>query len=191
MQCPPLQGERVVKREGEDPFKHPVVQKWHEYFLENWFSNKRIAFLLPCTSIKPYNRSATHKLAYSIAKNIDYIQFYSVSEPMLLVPREYENCYPFNSYDYPPSMMTKEEKEEFINLLARALKHIFPMHEKIIAVLPKHHLEITQKASEISNVNIEFHPYGRLAFKTISNTLNEIIIEDTNLTSLEKISNTP
>ncbi|AWR96476.1 hypothetical protein DFR86_02190 [Acidianus sulfidivorans JP7] len=190
MECPPLKGERVVKKIGEDPFKYAVVTEWHKYFLENWFSYKKIAFLLPCTSIKPYNRSATHKLAYSIAKDVDYIQFYSVSEPMLLVPKEYENCYPFNSYDYPPSMMTKEEKEEFITLLSKALIHISHMHERIVAVLPKHHLEIAQKASEISGVKIEFHPYGRLAFKTISSVLKEIITYNGNSTNLEKISST-
>lgn len=175
MECPPLKGERIVKTDGLDPFKHPVVQTWHKYFLDNWRSSKEVAFLLPCTSIKPYYKSATHRLAYSIARDVNSIQFYSVSEPMLLVPREYEDCYPFNSYDYPPSKMTEEEKEEFVILLSKALAHISKMHTRIVGVLPAHHYRIVKKASELAMVDIELHSYGRLAFKTISEVLREVI----------------
>lgn len=174
MQCPPLSGPPIIKKDGVDLFKNPIVRKWYDFFIENWQSKKEIAFLLPCTSIKPYNRSPTHKLAYSIAKGKDYIQFYSVSEPMLLVPREYEECYPFNSYDYPPSMMTEEEKKEFVDLLSIMLRKISSQHERIIAVLPRHHYNIVSRASEKAGIKIEMHPYGRLAFKTISDVLKTL-----------------
>lgn len=175
MECPPLHGERVVKRDGEDPFKHPVVKQWHEILLNEWKSNKQYAVLLPCTSVKPYHLSPTHKIAYSIMRGYEeLVQFYSVSEPMLLVPKEYEDCYPFNSYDYPPSLMTKEEKEEFVELLSKALLRISTMHRAIVGVLPKHHYEITKRASVLANVKIELYPYGRLAFKTISEVLNSL-----------------
>ena len=175
MECPPLKGERVVKRDGEDPFKHPVVMEWHKILLNEWKSNKEYAILLPCTSVKPYHLSPTHKLAYSIMKEYeDKVQFYSISEPMLLVPKEYEDCYPFNSYDYPPSLMTIEEKEEFVELLSKVLLKISNMHKVIVGILPKHHYEITKRASELSNVKIELYPYGRLAFKTISQVLNSL-----------------
>ena len=165
-------GEKIIKKPGFDPFQHPVVKKWHEYFLNNWHSNREIALLLPCTSVKPYNKSATHKLAYSLLRKYkleDKVQVYSVSEPMLLVPRELENCYPFNSYDYPPSLMTEEEKQEFIRLLSIALSHIHNIHKRIIAVLPKHHYKIVYEASK--NIQIELYPYGKLAFKTIANVI--------------------
>ena len=175
MNCPPLHGERIVKRDGEDPFRHPVVREWHKILLDEWKSDKQYAVLLPCTSVKPYHLSPTHKLAYAVMRGYeDKVQFYSVSEPMLLVPREYEDCYPFNSYDYPPSSMTSEEKEEFVELLSRALLRISTMHKNIIGVLPKHHFEITKRASELTNVEMELHPYGRLAFKTISQVLNSL-----------------
>jgi len=175
MKCPPLSGERVVKRDGEDPFKHPVVKKWHEILLNDWKSYKDFVVLLPCTSVKPYHLSPTHKIAYSIMKGYeDIVQFYSVSEPMLLVPREYEDCYPFNSYDYPPSLMTSEEKEEFVELLSKALLKISTMHKVIVGVLPKHHFAITKRALELANVKIELYPYGRLAFKSISQVLNNV-----------------
>ncbi|MBB5253580.1 DUF5591 domain-containing protein [Sulfurisphaera ohwakuensis] len=175
MQCPPLHGERIIKREGEDPFKHPVVRKWYEILLSEWKSTKPYAILLPCTSIKPYHLSRTHKLAYAIMRGFEEkVQFYSVSEPMLLVPREYEDCYPFNSYDYPPSMMTKEEREEFVELLAKVLINVRNMHSYIIGILPKHHYSVVKEASEISGININLYPYGRLPFKTISEVLNNL-----------------
>ncbi|WP_338603971.1 DUF5591 domain-containing protein [Sulfolobus tengchongensis] len=172
--------DRIIKEDGIDPFKHPVVKKWHRFFIEYWKSNKEIALLLPCTVVKPYSLSPTHKIAYSNLKKYnleDKVQVYSVSEPMLLVPRELENCYPFNSYDYPPSKMSSNEKEEFIDLLSIALKHISAMHRRLIAVLPRHHYEITEKASKKAGVLIEMHGYGRLSFKTISSIIKDISME--------------
>jgi len=48
------------------------------------------------------------------------------------------------------------------------------MHKVIVGVLPKHHFAITKRASELANVKIDLYPYGRLAFKTISQVLNEL-----------------
>ncbi|TRM80523.1 hypothetical protein DJ524_07315 [Sulfolobus sp. D5] len=168
----------IKKEKDNDLFNHPVVKKWHEYFMEFWNSDKKIAIILPCTSIKPYSRSATHRLAYALLRKYDLedvVQVYSVSEPMLLVPRELEECYPFNSYDYPPSLMSKEEKEEFVRLLVNPLMKISRLHEKIVGILPKHHYNVVKRASELSGVKIELYPYGRLVFRTISEVFNSLL----------------
>lgn len=168
--------EKIIKQD-DDLFKHPVVTKWHEYFMNRWISYKKIALILPCTAVKPYSLSPTHKVAYSIIKKRgleSYVQIYSLSEPMLLVPKELEECYPFNSYDYPPRIMTQQEKEEFVYLLIKPLKKISKMHEQIIAILPRHHYNILKKASELSDVNIKLYSYGKLAFKTISDVISSI-----------------
>lgn len=175
MDCPPLRGEPIIKKDGVDPFKHPVVRKWYDIFLYEWNSKKRYAILLPCTSKKPYYLSPTHKIAYATLRGYeDKVQFYSVSEPMLLVPREYEDCYPFNNYDYPPAKMTEEEREEFVELLGKALLRVSKMHDVIIAVLPKHHYNVVKRASENTGVKVQLHPYGRLAFRSISQTLKDL-----------------
>ncbi|MFP3346952.1 MAG: DUF5591 domain-containing protein [Sulfolobaceae archaeon] len=166
MICPPITYRgRVVKEDGIDPFKHPSVIEWHNYLFTEWRSKKRVALLLPCTEKKPYHNSPTHIIAESIVK--DKVQLYSVSEPMLLVPREFEDCYPFSDYDYPPSKMTREEREEFVRLLTTALKVLESYHQHIIAVLPKHHFSVLSEASKLSGVKIELLPYGRLAFRSI------------------------
>ncbi|MFP3261039.1 MAG: DUF5591 domain-containing protein [Sulfolobus sp.] len=165
--CPPISYHgRVVKTEDNDPFQHPAVKEWHNYLFTKWRSDKRVAFLLPCTQEKPYYKSPTHVIAYSVLKDAN-VQIYSVSEPMLLVPRVYEDCYPFSDYDYPPSKMTPKEKEEFIQLLSEALKVISKHHEVIIGVLPKHHFNVVSEASKRTGIKIELHHYGRLAFKTV------------------------
>ncbi|MEM1627281.1 MAG: DUF5591 domain-containing protein [Sulfolobaceae archaeon] len=171
---------KLVKSRDIDLFQHPIVRSWHNYILYKWFSNKPYALLLPCTSIKPYSLSRTHKAAYSILKKSgreSEVQVYSISEPMLLVPREFEECYPFNNYDYPPHLMSDEEKEEFISLLIEPLKRISGMHKKVLGVLPKHHYEIVKKASEIAKLNIELIAYGRLPFKSISLGIRKLIFE--------------
>ena len=166
MNCPPITYRgRVVKEDGVDPFKHPAVVEWHNYLFTEWHSEKKVALLLPCTEKKPYHLSPTHKIAESIVK--DQVQIYSVSEPMLLVPREFEDCYPFNDYDYPPSKMTAEEKEEFIELLSKALNVVSKYHEVIVAVLPRHHFNVVSEASKRAGVKIEMYNYGRLSFKSV------------------------
>ncbi|MDP7983078.1 MAG: DUF5591 domain-containing protein [Conexivisphaerales archaeon] len=155
----------VRKFDGVDPFKHPAVVAWHRYLFERWRSSARVALLLPCTAKKPYGNSPTHKIAYAIAG--PRVQVYSVSEPMLLVPRELEECYPFDGYDYPPELMTKEEREEFIGLLARALSSVSRYHGYMVAVLPSHHRRILEEASRRASVQVEIHPYGRLAFRSV------------------------
>jgi predicted RNA-binding protein len=164
----------VIKVNGVDLFKHPVVKAWHEYFLTTWKSDKAVAMFLPCTSVKPYSRSATHRLAYALLKKYgleEKVQVYSVSEPMLLVPKELEECYPFNSYDYPPAKMSEAEKEEFSELLVPFLRKVSSQHERLIAVLPRHHYKVVEKASGLAHVSVELHSYGRLAFKTISGVI--------------------
>jgi predicted RNA-binding protein len=166
--------EKLIKSDNIDLFEHPIVKIWYNYFLNFWKSSKPFALLLPCTSVKPYSLSATHKLAYSILRkhNIEnVIQVYSVSEPMLLVPKELEECYPFNSYEYPPKLMTEKEREKFILLLTIPLKKLEEMHTRIVAVLPKHHYNIVNKASQIAKVKVILIPYGRLAFQSISKAI--------------------
>ncbi|QXJ31468.1 DUF5591 domain-containing protein [Saccharolobus shibatae] len=169
---------RISKKDNtDDLFRHPVVMRWHHYFLENWNSDKEIGLLLPCTVVKPYSLSPTHKIAYATLNKYNLeekVQVYSVSEPMLLVPKELEECYPFNSYDYPPRLMSKEEKEEFIMLLTKPLIKVSMLHKRLIGILPRHHYEIVKRAAEISNLKITIYPYGRLAFKTIANVITSI-----------------
>ncbi len=177
----PQTREPIIKRADVDLFKHPVVTAWHEYFLREWHSEKPIALLLPCTSVKPYSRSATHRLAYALLRKYGLetkVQVYSVSEPMLLVPRELEECYPFNSYDYPPALMTESEKEEFAELLSVVLQKVAKLHIRVVAVLPKHHFRILTRASQLAGLHVELHPYGRLAFKTISEVFNSISMRE-------------
>lgn len=175
--------EPIHKRDGLDLFKHPMVEKWHQFFLSNYKSNRPLALLLPCTSIKPYNRSATHRLAYSIIKKAgveDFIQVYSVSEPMLLVPREFEDCYPFNSYEYSPKVMSKEEKEEFIDLLRQPLHKIIETHNVIVGVLPKHHYSIVSRSLSSEVANFSLFKYDKLAFKSIHTAIFSLISEGKN-----------
>ena len=166
MGCPPIKyAGDVRKTDGVDPFRHPAVMEWHKYLFTRWSSRRRTALLMPCTAKKPYGSSPTHKIAYAIAG--PRVQVYSVSEPMLLVPREFEECYPFNGYDYPPELMTEEERDEFVELLSRALSSVSKYHVQMIAVLPSHHRRVLEEASGLAGVDVEIHPYGRLAFRSV------------------------
>ncbi len=178
----------IIKRDGEDLFINPTVRRWHEFFVQSYESTKPLALLLPCTSMKPYSRSATHRLAYSIIKrkNLDeYVQIYSVSEPMLLVPREVEECYPFNSYEYSPKVMTAQEKDEFVDLLRKPLAKIANQHKIIAGVLPAHHYSIVDRASRKEGVKLYLTRYGKLAFRSINESIENLVAKGKEINAID------
>jgi len=163
-----------AERNGE-LFDHPHVRLWHEFLLKRLEVNKEWGLILPCTSIKPYRISATHRLAEArLAKYglTDAVQVYVMSEPMVLVPRELDLYYPFANYNYPPNRLGSRGKKIFIELLHSALLRIVKFHRALVAVLPKHHMEIFMAAARGIDADIHFLRYGRLAFKCVSRAID-------------------
>ena len=167
----------LIKTDGYPIFTYPDVVLYHEYLEKIWrprYTDYKI--LLPCTGVKPYKKSITHRMMKNYAKRLIgmgiMVGIYSVSEPMLIVPEEYEEMYPLSNYDFPPRLMTREEKELMITKLAKILpKLASSTRYNVIAVLPRHHMQIVQKALELLNNNYSekfvLFKYGRLAFRTL------------------------
>lgn len=58
--------------------------------------------LIPCSAVKPYSRSKTHRILHSfIGRNLPGIQEVIVTSPLGLVPRELESFFPARYYDIP------------------------------------------------------------------------------------------
>lgn len=168
-------GEIVIHKNGvdDDLFEHPHVKLYHEYIFSVWEPDQcDILVLLPCTNVKPYRRSPIHRAMLSYAKRISKrgvkIEIYAISEPMLIVPLKYDNLYPVANYDFPPKDMKRHERKKFVDLLAKILPKIVARRKKIVAFMPRHHSGILMDAIKKANckLEIEFWPYGRLAFKS-------------------------
>ena len=160
-----------------DLFKHPHVALWHRFLLEYFTPEpKPLALILPCTGVKPYRLSPTHRIADSRIARLgleSVVSIYVISEPMVLVPRELDIYYPFANYDYPPNHLSLESRRIFVDILSRVIRKL-RIHRAIVAVLPQHHRSILLEALERAGekMAIEIVPYGRKAFNTISRAVD-------------------
>jgi len=170
-------GKIMLDASKTNLWRHPHVVLWHEFLFKLWEPTaKPLALILPCTSVKPYMLSATHRLAESIIKReklSDQVVKYTLSEPMILVPEEVEVYYPFANYNYPPHLLGDSERELFVKLLSAVLRKIIGVHKRIVAVLPKHHERILRDALRICGAeqSIDVISYGKLAFKSVSHAV--------------------
>ncbi len=117
---------------GEEFLTHPYFEIWQDY-LNRWYAppeKKKVALFLPCSYKKPYLESETHKKIINVLKGLKNRD--EIHELMLsnagVVPREFEDCYPFNSYDWDESKETDEIKKRYIEVTKRRVADYLTSH---------------------------------------------------------------
>ena len=100
--------------------------------------------LIPCSAIKPYSRSKTHRILHSfIGPYISGIQEVIVTSPLGLVPREVESFFPAMYYDIPVTgHWFEEEKRVLYNLSNDYFRG--KKYSSIFYILPKEEGEILE-----------------------------------------------
>ena len=147
---------------GEEFLTHRHFEVWQDY-LQRWYQvpkGKDILLFLPCSYKKPYSRSETHKGILEILRKLKH--YGRIHQIMLsnagLIPREFENLYPFNAYDWDEKKETPEIKDRYIEITSERISKFLQCHhyKKILCFL-KYDSE-SYKALEIAckNLNIEF-----------------------------------
>lgn len=141
----PVEVREQLNGVGEEFLTHSHFEVWQDY-LVRWYSpprEKNILLFLPCSYKKPYSESMTHKKIISrLKKNKFYPRMHQVmiSNPGL-VPREFENYYPFNAYDWDESLETEEIKKRYIEVTAKRIRNYLEVHwghyKKIFHLLKK------------------------------------------------------
>ncbi len=158
-------------------FDHPHVRLWHRFLVEYFEPEpKPLAMILPCTQVKPYRLSPTHRIAEARLRKLgiaEKVGIYIVSEPMVLVPRELDIYYPFANYDYPPDQLSEPYRARFVEILSAVIPKL-ARHRHVVAVLPQHHRSILLEALQRSSakLSIEVCEYGRLAFKSVARAVD-------------------
>ena len=149
----------------KDHFSHEAVVGYHKYLMEyliDQYSGRRALFT-PCSSTKPYRKSFMY---LKIERLLESVGFYSdgwrftVSEPLVLVPRFLDVYYPAAHYDLPPQNLTEEEKEFMIRALSWVLKKLSTRFEVLIYSLPRTHKYMFEEAMKRSGVNANYSPYN-------------------------------
>lgn len=109
---------------------HPHFEEWFKYIVTAYEPPKppRICLFVPCSAIKPYYNSPMHKVINrSISQYEDDIRKIVISNAGI-IPYEFSNFYPFNSYDWNPKLETEEIKKIYIEITVNRLIAFFNKH---------------------------------------------------------------
>lgn len=111
---------------GLDQLKHPHFEVWQEYFKNeyNFKAYKELMIFLPCAAIKPYYNSPIHREINNILEKYEKVQKIVISNAGI-IPYEYCDKYPFDSYDWNPLLETSRIKEEYIRITSRRIFEFF------------------------------------------------------------------
>jgi archaeosine synthase len=124
--------KRMLSGVGEEYLTHPYFEVWQDY-INRWYKppeGKSIVLFLPCSFKKPYSESETHRAIISVLRRLSART--KVHEVMLsnagVIPREFEDYYPFNAYDWDEKLETKEIKERYTKVTADRIKNYLKAH---------------------------------------------------------------
>jgi len=119
---------------GGDYLDNKYFNKWQEYLVTEYVPPKkhRICLFIPCAWGKPYSQSYIH---YFINKTLSQTKYYDKIHQIIVsnagvVPREWENFYPFAAYDWDPTLEWEEIKIDYAKILFLRLKKFIEKHEE-------------------------------------------------------------
>lgn len=118
---------------GKDYVLHPYFNVWQEY-LSRFYNApecKKFALFLPCSFRKPYSQSRTH---LEILRRLIEIRQYPLIHQIMVsnpgvIPREFENKYPFAHYDWQEWLETPQIKKEYIEATQNRLEDYLKTHK--------------------------------------------------------------
>lgn len=129
----PEQAKESLRGVGEAFLTHPHFEVWQD-FLQRWYhppEEKDILLFLPCSYTKPYSRSRTHQGIIEALRKTD--KYSRIHQVMLsntgVIPREFEDMYPFNAYDWDEKLETEEIKKRYIEVTKRRIKKYLSAHK--------------------------------------------------------------
>ncbi len=193
--------ERDIRANNIESIYRPEI----EYFrrrVKNLRQTSRNLLLIPCSAIKPYSQSKTHKILHSrIYPFLSGIQEVIVTSPLGLVPRELENFFPVKNYDIPVTgYWFKDEKEILHNLSIEFFRDkkydnvffilskeesefldIFPNAEGIIGNLNFENSAKIQKIISTHDIKKDRNQKRRKEFSNILRYLYDIDVDPSNL----------
>jgi len=115
-------------------FSSNESDKWFRFVMDNWRPRHETVILIPCASTKPFHMSITHR---NFLRHLwdawlnDKIDLVIVSEPLTVIPAEYdypEPIYPI--YDYPPNLI--KEKNDFSKIERSIWRYRFTLFMRLI-----------------------------------------------------------
>ncbi len=122
-----------LKGVGREFLVHPYYEVWQDFFVRFYKPPKgKFPLFLPCSYKKPYPKSKTWRAILQALKEIEALNklhLIAISSPGV-IPREFVNYYPFNSYDWEEWRETEEIKKLYVKVTYRRIKNYLKAHAK-------------------------------------------------------------
>lgn len=156
---------------SEAQILHPHFEKWQEWFIKFYSPPKnRIALFIPCAAVKPYRNSPIHKIINKNLEDYDeYIHKIVISNAGV-IPYEFSDKYPFDSYDWNPLSESDSIK----------IRYYEETKERLVSYLKKH--KYNGYISYVRNDSISYNSLRDavidLKLQLINKPLNEEISQD-------------
>ncbi|MBC7081840.1 MAG: DUF5591 domain-containing protein [Thermoplasmatales archaeon] len=108
---------------------HPHFQEWQEWFLKEYEAPKnKICVFLPCAAIKPYYNSPIHKVINNVLSKYSKEIHKVVISNAGVVPYEYCDKYPFDSYDWNPLIEDEAIQKEYYKVTKQRIEGYLSIH---------------------------------------------------------------
>jgi archaeosine synthase len=152
-ETPITQKNRKINCLGASSYNRPDFQEFRERTIRTFEpeQNTRLIILFPCSAVKPYSDSKSHKKFQGILRKFpEFPDFQEIilTSPLGAIPRQLENIYPVNSYDIP---VTGDWDNEELNITTNMLIKLLQKYNHNIPVvvhLEDVYLEIINKAKQ-------------------------------------------
>src|SRR3989344_8818006 len=179
----PLNLQQKIRGATEKELLHPHFEVWQDYMCRFWQPKnnivepiaKDVLVFLPCAFRKPYFNSQLHKAIMPVlqeSKEWDRMQVVVISSPGV-IPYEYANYYPFNSYDWPELEETPEIKKKYVEVTQTRIENFLRSHQfkKIVCYFKPTSESFTALKQACGNLGLELQ--NLIDDKTFSKVENE------------------
>ncbi len=170
---------------GKTQLIHPHFKIWQSYFKEDYKikENTKAIIFVPCAAIKPYYNSPIHRAFNELIDKFKNIQKIVVSNAGV-IPYEFCDKYPFDSYDWNPLYETEKIKQDYIEITSQRIYDFF--NGKIIKEIrfisylrnDSESLKSIEKAFKKLNIDLEIIKISGKLHKTADTDLLLILEEN-------------
>ena len=171
----PITKQNQLIATTKEAIYRPEIRRFQQRVINRYQKPKstKVLLLLPCSAIKPYSFSKSHKLfreTLLTMKNPNILHEVIITSPLGVVPRELELTYPASNYDIPVTGIWDEDEKTIIkNILQRYLMR--NVYDKVIIHLPQSLQETLVEIIDTPIITCNDKPTSKKSLQKLSEVL--------------------
>lgn len=163
---------------SKESLERPEVERFRRRIISRYRKpdSARILVILPCSAVKPYSDSKTHRILESAlmrVRNRHAVHEVILTSPLGVVPRELERVYPAAQYDLPVTGHWDEDEKLMIREVATALVER-SRYDAIVLHVDEVEMEIVAPVLGEIYYTVEKDPLSRASLDNLLNTVNKL-----------------